>query len=142
MLGGEPAKRAPEVDEAMRSDPLRLAQAQTNFEENQCNRNAKIDIPSAYGLLLEGEWIVCASGKAGCEMGISKSASIHNEVEVFAQTPAECCQQLHKADGNPSCRKVEPTDTTNVCEAPVTMSVDSENPGDGDMPRMYLGSTN
>ena len=90
MLGGEPAKRAPEVDEAMHSDPLRLTQAQTNFEENQCNGNAKIDIPSTYGLPLEGEWIVCASGEAGCEMGMSESTSIHNEAEVFAQTPAEC----------------------------------------------------
>ena len=142
LLGGEPAKRAPKVDEAMRSDPLRLTQAQTNFKENQCNGNAKIDIPSAYGLPLKGEWLVCASGEAGCEMGMSESASIHNEAEVFAQTPAECCQQLHEADGNPSCRKVKPMDTTNVSEAPVTMSVDSENLGNGDMLRMYLGSTN
>ena len=55
MLGGELAKRAPKVDEAQHSNPLRLAQVPTNFEENQCNGNAKIDVLSAYGLPLKGE---------------------------------------------------------------------------------------
>ena len=96
LLGGELEKRAPEVDEALHSDPLRLAQAQTNFKENQHNGNAKIDIPSAYGLPLKGEWIVCASG----EMGTSESAGVDDEAEAFTQMLAECCQQLASVDGN------------------------------------------
>ena len=55
LLGGELAKRAPKVDEAQHSNPLRLAQVQTIFEENQCNGNAKINVLSAYGLPLKGE---------------------------------------------------------------------------------------
>ena len=56
LLGGELAKRAPEVNETMRSNSLRLAQVQTNFEENQHSKNTKINVPSTYGLPLEGEW--------------------------------------------------------------------------------------
>ena len=96
LLGRELAKRAPEVNEALCSDPLRLTQAQTNFEENQHNGNAKIDVPSTYRLPLEGEWIVCASG----EMGMSKSAGVDDKVEAFTQMLAECCQQLAGVDGD------------------------------------------
>ena len=141
LLGGEPAKRAPEVDETMRSDPQRLVRAQTNFEESQRSENAKIDVPSAHGLPLEGEWIVCASGEASCEMGMSESGSIDDEAEVVAQMPAKSSQQLAGVDGDAG-RKVEPTDTTNVPEALVTASNDLENLDCGDIPRMYLRSTN
>ena len=100
LPGGELAKRAPEVDEAQHSNSLRLAQVQTNFEENQHNGNAKIDILSTYGLPLKGEWIVCASGKASCEMGTSKSTGVDDEAEAFTQTLAESCQQLAGMDGD------------------------------------------
>ena len=86
---------------------------QTNFEESQRSENAKIDIPSAHGLPLEGEWIICASGEASCEMGMSESAGVDDKAEVVAQMLAERCQQLAGTDGDAG-RKVEPMDTTNV----------------------------
>ena len=141
LLGGEPAKRAPEVDKTMHSNPLRLTQAQTNFEENQHSKNAKIDVPSTYGLPLEGEWIVCVSGEASCEMGMSESAGIDDKVEAFTQMLAEGCQQLAGVNGDAG-QKAEPTDTTNVPKALITASIDSENLDRGDIPHMYLGSTN
>ena len=125
----------------MRSDPQRLAQPQTNYEENQRSRNAKIDVPGAHRLPLEGEWIVCASSKASCEMGMNERTSVDDEVEVFAKTPTECCQQLVGMDGDAG-RKAKPADTLNKTEALVTMLIDLENPGGGDMPLMYLASTN
>ena len=100
LLGGELAKSTPEVDEALCSNPLRLAQAQTNFEENQHSKNAKIDVPSTYGLPLEGEWIVCVSSKASCEMGMSECAGVDDKAEAFTQMLAEGCQQLASVDGD------------------------------------------
>lgn len=100
LLGGEPAKRAPEVDKTMRSNPQRLARAQTNFEENQRSKNATKDVPSTHGLPLEGEWIVCASGEASCEMGTSESGSVDDEVEAFVQMPTKSSQQLAGVDGD------------------------------------------
>lgn len=117
LLGREPAKRASEVNETMHSDPQRLAQAQTNYEENQHSNNATKDVPSMHGLPLMGEWIVCASGKA-----------------------SECCQQLAGVDGDAG-RKAKPVDTMNVPEALVTMSIDLENSDSGDILHMHLGST-
>ena len=141
LLGGEPAKRAPEVDETMHSNPQRLARAQTNFEENQRSKNAMKDVPSTHGLLLEGEWIVCASGEASCEMGTSESRSVDDKVEVFVQMPTKSSQQLAGVDGDTG-RKVEPMDTTNMPEALVTASNDLENLDCSDIPRMYLRSMN
>ena len=141
LLGGEPAKRAPEVDETMRSNPQRLARAQINFEENQRSKNTTKDVPSTHGLPLEGEWIVCASGKVSCEMGTSESGSVDDEVEAFVQMPTKSSEQLAGVDGDAG-RKVEPTDTTNVPEALVTASNDLENLDCGDILRMYLRSTN
>ena len=100
LLGRELAKRAPEVNETMRSNPQRLVQAQTNFEDNQRSKNATKDVPSTHGLPLEGEWIVCVSGKASCEMGTSKSGSIDDEVEAFVQMPTKSSQQLAGVDGD------------------------------------------
>ena len=141
MLGGELAKRASEVNEALHSDPLRLVQVQTNFEENQHNGNAKINIFSAYRLLLEGEWIVCASSEASCEMGMSESTGIADKAEAFTQMLAKSSQQLAGMDGDTG-QKVEPTDTTNVPEALVTTLINSENLDHSDMQCMYLGSMN
>ena len=140
LLGGEPAKRAPEVDETMRSNPQRLMQAQT-IEENQRSKNATKDIPGTHGLPLEGEWIVCVSGEASCEMGTSESRSVDDEVEAFVQMPTKSSQQLAGVDGDTG-RKVEPTDTTNVPEALVTASNNLENLDCGDIPHMYLRSMN
>ena len=141
LLGGELAKRASEVNQALHSDPLRLVQAQTNFEENQHNGNAKINIFSAYGLLPEGEWIVCASSEASCEMGMSESTGIADKAEAFTQMLAKSSQQLAGMDGDTG-QKVEPTDTTNVPEALVTTLINLENLDHSDMQCMYLGSMN
>ena len=144
LLGGALVKRTcpvDKVDKTMHSDPQRLVQAQTNYEENQHSGNTKINVPGAHGLLLKGEWIVCVSSKASCEMGMNEHTSVDNEVEVFAKTPTECCQQLVSTDGDAG-QKAKPVDTLNETEALVTMLINLENPGGGDMPHMYLASTN
>ena len=138
VLGGEPAEMVCGVDEGNEEHKPQSRIQQTNFycEENrQRSGNTNGNIPGAHELPLVGEWIVCASSKVSRE-----SASI-DEAEAFTQTLAECCQQLASVDGDAG-RKVEPTDTTNVSEAPITMSVDLENSDSSDIPCMYLGSTN
>ena len=74
-------------------------------------------------------------------MGTSESAGIDDEAEAFTQMLAESCQQLASMDGDAG-RKAEPTDTTNVPKALATTLIDSENLDRGDIPRMYLRSTN
>jgi len=67
LLGGEPAKRASGVDKGDKMEhdsQSRLQQTQFYYEGScQHDENANANIPSAYGLPLEGEWLVCASGE-------------------------------------------------------------------------------
>jgi len=159
-LGGEPAERVQGVgegDETERDGQSRLKQ--TNFyckEDRQRNENANADVPSTYKLPLEGEWLVCASGEAsdwngdanasnaaiervvspsesrvaedtpgveseGCEGGTSGRESVDEAVE--------CCQQLCMAD------------IPNESDMLVTVSIVSESPDGGGIPRVHLGGT-
>jgi len=79
---------------------------------------------------------VCASGRLSCESGTSERASA-GELE----TSAECCQQLCMAHGDPG-RGVEPADVLNETETLEIVSVVSESPDGGGIPRVHLGSAN
>ena len=101
-----------------RKSPLRLPKIEFYCtEKDQRNANANAIVPSAYGVPLEGEWAVCASGNSGCGGGTSGFTSV-DEAEA-----------------------VEPADTPNESEELVTLSIQLEGPDGGDIPRMYLGST-
>jgi len=97
-LGRELAERVQGVGEGNKTEHEHESQLQqTNCKANrQRNGNANMNVPNTYGLLLVGEWEVCVSGRLSCESGMSERASA-GELE----TPAECCQQLCMAHGNP-----------------------------------------
>ena len=142
LLGKEPVEMACGVNEGDGTECKGKSQLQTEFyceENHQYNENAKNNIPNAHGLPLVGEWIGCASGEAGDslleleshERDMVEPACV-DEAEVDTQTPSECCQQLVSMDGN----------TGRKAEMLVTMSIELENPGGGDILCMYLGSMN
>jgi len=170
LLGGEPAERASGVDEGDEEREHESQIQQTIFyckESRQHDENANGNVPKAHGLPLEGEWLVCASGEAsdwngdanasnaaiervvspsesrvaedtpgveseGCEGGTSGRESVDEAVE--------CCQQLCVADGDPG-RGIEPADTPNESKGLVTVSIESESPDSGGIPRVHLGRT-
>ena len=71
--------------------------------------------------------------------GTSERASV-DETEVVVQTPVECCQQLCIANGNGD-RGVEPVDVPVESETLKTVSIQSEEPNGGGIPRVHLGGT-
>jgi len=159
LLGGEPAERVCGVDEGDETDREYQSRIQqTNRKKHQRNANANMDVPSAHKLPLEGEWTVYASGEdqnlradrpseskeaedtagvqsEGCEGGTSWRAGVDEP-----ETVVECCQQLRMADGSGD-REVEPEDTPNESETLVTVSIASESPDGGGIPRVHLGGT-
>jgi len=174
VLGGEPAERIQGVgegDETERDGQSRLQQ--TIFyckESRQHDENANANVPSAYRLPLEGEWLVCASGEASDWNGDANASNAAiervdspSESRVAEDTPGvesegckggtsgrasvdeletivECCQQLGMADGDGD-RGVEPTGTPNESDALVIASIEAESPDSGGIPRVHLGST-
>ena len=104
-LGRDPAERACRVNEGNGTEhkpQLRLQETKLLCREiDQRSGNANETVPIANGLPLEGEWIVCASGKIGCERSMDGRACV-DKAEEADQVPAECCQQLGMADGDPS----------------------------------------
>ena len=87
---------------------------------------------------------MCVSGglgnsSEGCERGTSEQVSI-DEAEVDDQVPAECCQQLGMADGDPG-REIEPVDVPNETDMPIVLSIKSESMGDSEIPRVHLRCT-
>ena len=67
LLGGEPVERVCRVDKGNgEREPQSWLQEMKSLckEIIQCSGNANRAISDAYRLLLEGEWTVCASGKA------------------------------------------------------------------------------
>jgi len=145
-LGIKPAEGACGVDEGDEEREHESQTQQTNLyckEELQHNEDAKNDVPSAHGLPLEGEWIVCASGETrhskSCERGIVERACV-GEAEAVIQTIVECCQQLCMADGDGD-RGFEPADIPNETDTLVIVSIASESPDGGGIPRVHLGGT-
>ena len=89
---------------------LRLQQTNLLCEETrQRNGNVEDNIPIANGLPLEGEWTVYPSG------------------------------EMKNSNGGDAGREVEPVDSPNESEALVTLSIESEDPESGGIPRVYLG---
>jgi len=160
-----------EGNETERDSQSRLQQTNLYCKEGrQCDENANSNIPNAYGVPLEGEWTGYASGETrnssghadesiaalsastvlpeltdgpsesrkaedtagvelrGCRGGTSERASI-DEPGVVVRTPVECCQQLCMAD------------TPNESETLVIVSIASESPDGGGIPRVHLGGT-
>jgi len=149
LLGGEPAERVCGVDESDRKERKPQSRLQqTNLyckEGRQHNENAIRDVPNVHGLLLEGEWDVCASGETsnlngveseGCGGGTSGRASI-DELETLV----ECCQQLCMASGDRD-REVERVDAPHELMQLQAMLIESEDPYSGGILRVHLGSTN
>jgi len=148
LLGGEPAERVCGVDggdKTERDGQSQLQQAELYCEEShQHNANANGNVPSAHRLPLEGEWDVCASGETsdpngveseGCGGGTSGRASV-DELE----TTVECCQQLCMANGDGG-RGAESMDTPKESDTLVILSIESEAPNGGGIPRVHLGRT-
>jgi len=133
-LGRELAERVQGVGEGDETEREHESQLQqTNCKANrQRNGNANMNVPNTYGLPLVGEWEVCASGRLSCESGTSERASA-GELEM----PTECCQQLCMAHGDPG-RGVEPADVSNKMETLIIVSIVSEEPGGGGIPRVHL----
>ncbi|KIM58353.1 hypothetical protein SCLCIDRAFT_28137, partial [Scleroderma citrinum Foug A] len=138
LLGGEPAERVhivDEGDETEREPQARLQQ--TNLLCGgicQHNKNANTNIPIAYGLPLEGEWTVCASGEASNPKG-SENAS--NAAIKHADGSCEH-PRLADVDGvvSEGCKggMDEPTEL-------LMMSVEPYVEDGGGMPSVYLGGT-
>ena len=135
LLGGEPAERVhivDEGDETEREPQMRLQQTGFYCEEScQHSGNAMDNIPVAHGVPLEGEWTWCASGEAsdpkldgieleGCASGMDEWACVD------------------KAGGNAG-HGTGPVDTLNELTEFVTLSIESEDLGGSDIPRVRLG---
>jgi len=154
-----------------RNSQLQPQQMNLYDEEScQHDKNANANIPSAHELPLEGEWLVYASGEAtnsngdadasnaaiervcgpsesretedameieseGCGGGTSRRACI-DELEMLV----ECCQQLAGTVGDPG-RGLEFADASNESETLVIVSIASESPDGGGIPRVHLGGT-
>ncbi|KIM63284.1 hypothetical protein SCLCIDRAFT_24410 [Scleroderma citrinum Foug A] len=142
-LGRDPAERACRVDEGKgteREPQLRLQETKLLCRDiDQRSRNTNETVPIANGLLLKGEWIVCASGEIGCERSMDGRACI-DKAEEADQVPTECCQQLGMADGDPS-RDIEPADIPNELEELVPVSIKLESLDSGGIPCIHLGGT-
>ena len=123
LLGGEPVEMACGVDKGdrmKRESKSRLQQMKLLCKEDD-QRNASANVPSAYGVPLEGEWTVCSSGEA----------SDYRKVE------SEGCEK-GVADGDTGCG-VEPVDVPNESETLVIVSIESEVVGSSDILRVCLG---
>ena len=145
----------------MERNKSRLQQTILYCKEDQCSGNANANVPSAYKLLLEGEWAVYPSGEISnsrnnanasnmaveCVYGPSESKktedAMKNELRgreggtserESIDAAVECCQQLCMADGDAD-RGVEPTGTPNESEGLVTVLDMSEEPGGSGIPR-------
>ena len=123
LLGGDLVERACRVDEGDGTEHGYQAQLQQTIlycKEDQSRGNANANVPSAYGVLLEGEWAVCVSGKSGCGGGMSGFMSID------------------EADGNIG-QRIEPAGTPNKLKGLVIMLIESEPPDSGRIPCVCLG---
>ena len=119
-LGEDPATMACGVDEGdeMGRKDLRLPKAGLYCEErHQHNENAMDNIPSTYGMPLEGEWVICASSKVGCSGGIVEQAGVD------------------KAEA------LEPVDTPDESDTLVIVSIEPDAEDGTDIPCVYLGGT-
>ena len=137
LLGGEPAERVhivDEDDETEREPQTRLQQTGFYCEEShQRSGNAMDNIPVTHGVPLEGEWTRCASG----EVSDPKLDGIESEGCASGMDEWVC---IDEADSNAG-RGIEPADSPNELTEFIALSIELEDLGSGDTPRVYLGST-
>ena len=159
-LGSEPATVACGVDEGAETEHDGESQLQQTYfyceKDRQRNGNATENIPIAYGLLLEGEWTVYPSGEASDSRsnakafnaaiehadGLGESTETANTKEVESEgcsrgMDKQAC--VDKVGGNAG-RGTRPADTLNELTEFVTLSIESEDLGGGDIPRVRLGA--
>ena len=86
-------------------------------ERHQRNENVMDDIPSAYGMPLEGEWVICVSSEVGCSGGIFEQAGV-DEAEAL-----------------------EPVDTPDKSDTLVIVLIEPDAKDGADIPCVYLGGT-
>ena len=161
LLGREPAERVCRVDEGDGEHESQSRIQQTKFfceETSQRNENATDNVPIAHGVLLEGEWTWCASGKASDPKGTENALNAavqhadgsceHLRLADVDGIELEACEggtskftSVDKSDGDKS-RKVKPAGTPNESERLVVLLIKSESTGDGDIPCVCLGRTN
>ena len=85
----KPEKRASEVDEAEETPDgcqPQAKQVELYHKRSQHNENANRNIPSAHGVLLEGEWSVCVSGRV---TDLRDSASMSSAAVEHADSSSE-----------------------------------------------------
>ena len=154
LPGRELANRARRVDEADETPDgcqSRPQQRQLYHKRSQHNENTERNIPSAHGVPLEGEWSMCASGRVrdsqsdsrrrgmgecGC---IDKWSWPVEKSKPVVRIPEGYCQ-LGRADGM-SCKEVS-TDGKDEPPKLVPTTVELNNPGGSEKPRVCLGGTN
>ena len=132
VLGRDPAMTACGVDEGaeMEHKDLRLQKPDLCCNEDcQRSENANANIPSAYGVPLEGEWSVCASGKTSDSNGDTNASNAaveridgsgeSTETEDTREADSESCERdmsvracVDGTDSNPGWT-VEREDTPN-----------------------------
>ena len=137
LLGGEPAERVHIVNEGdkMEREPQTQLQ-QTGFyceESRQCSGNTTDNIPVAHGVPLEGEWTWCASGEASNP----KLDGIESEGCASGMDEWACVDEV---DSNAGCG-IKPADSPNELTEFIALSIELEDLGSSDTPRVYLGST-
>ena len=151
LPGSEPAKRASAVDKAEETPDGRQPQAQQvklHHKRSQRNENAKRNIPSAHGVPLEGEWSVCVSGRVMSDSrkdGMGERGCVGEwswpvkKSKPVMRIPKGCCQ-LGRADGNVSCEETS-VDGQGESAKLVPMTVELDDPGGSETPRVCLGGT-
>ena len=141
-LGGEPVERARVIDkgdETEREAQLQLQELKCR-EINQCSGIANGDVPITNGLPLEGEWTAYLSGETSDSKGDTNAS---NAAVEHAHGPNELRETDAKEIGSEGCKRgmVERASVDEVGETLITMSIQSEGPGSGDIPHVYLGGT-
>ncbi|KIM68541.1 hypothetical protein SCLCIDRAFT_20448 [Scleroderma citrinum Foug A] len=102
MLGEEPATRDCGVDEGNRTEhesKLQLQQTELLCEEScQRNENTNANIPSAYGLPLKGEWIVCSSGRLESSRWDTKESIAALSTSIVLPALTDCPSKSKEAE--------------------------------------------
>ena len=140
--------RVDEADETPDGRQPQPQQAELHCKGNQRNENAERNIPSAHGVPLEGEWSVCVSGRVRSdsrEDGMGERGWIDEwswQVETPRPTvriPKGYCQ-LGRADSYASCKETS-VDGRDEPGKLVPTTVELDDPGGGEKPRVCLGGT-
>ncbi|KIM57135.1 hypothetical protein SCLCIDRAFT_29081 [Scleroderma citrinum Foug A] len=102
LLGRKPVERAKEVDKGDGTEhksKLRLQETELLCKEShQHNKNANANIPSAYRLLLEGEWIVCSSSRLESSRWDTKELIAALSASIVLPALTDCPSESKEAE--------------------------------------------